>query len=197
MILLIDNTDSFVHNLARYAGKLGHQRKVVRNDAISLDEIETMAPKAIILSPGPCTPKEAGICLPLIRKFHETVPILGICLGHQCIGDAFGGRTVRSPKPAHGKTSAIEHNGQGLFLGLPSPLEGGRYHSLMTDLPANCPLTVQARSGDGVIMAMRHETFPAFGLQFHPESILTPFGLDILRNFMTITEEWNEKRRAA
>lgn len=198
MILLIDNYDSFVFNLARYVGKLGRQRHVVRNDAITLNEIAAMAPEAIILSPGPCTPREAGICNQVIKHFAGRTPILGICLGHQCIGEMFGGRTVPAPKPVHGKTSFIKHNSEDLFMGLPNPLEGARYHSLMTELAANSPLQVTAvTEDDQLVMGMRHNKYPVYGLQFHPESVLTPYGVDIIRNFMAIADQWNEQRAAA
>lgn len=197
MMLLIDNYDSFVFNLARYVGKLGRQRHVVRNDQITLDEIAAMAPEAIILSPGPCTPKEAGICNQLIKHFAGRTPILGICLGHQCIGEMFGGRTVPAPTPMHGKTSLIKHNAGELFMGLPNPLEGARYHSLMVRLAANSPLQVTATSEDNVIMGVSHRSLPVYGLQFHPESVLTPYGVDIVRNFIAVADQWNEKRAAA
>lgn len=194
MILLIDNYDSFVYNLARYIGQLGHERKVVRNDAISIDEIVATAPDAIILSPGPCSPQDAGICNDLIRNLHERIPMLGICLGHQCIGEIFGGRTVRAPKPVHGRTSAITHNAQGLFSGLPNPFDAGRYHSLITALAANSPLEVTANTEeDNIIMGIRHKSSPLYGVQFHPESILTPYGLDIMRNFLLLAADWNEQ----
>lgn len=196
MILLIDNYDSFVYNLARYAGKLGRQRHVVRNDAITLNEIAAMAPESIILSPGPRTPKEAGICNDIIRHFTGRIPILGICLGHQCIGEMFGGRTIRTDNPCHGKTSLIEHDAGGLFMGLPNPLEGGRYHSLAVELAANAPLRVTAwTEDDGMIMGLQHNDHPVYGLQFHPESVLTPYGLDILRNFMAVCDRWNEQQK--
>ena len=198
MILLIDNYDSFVHNLARYMGRLGRARRVERNDQITVAEIATMRPSAIVLSPGPCTPREAGISVDIIRQFHKTIPILGVCLGHQCIGEAFGGRTVRAAKPCHGKTSIIEHIDDDLFLGIPNPLEGTRYHSLVVELPANSPLTVTARvQGEDTIMAMRHTSYPVYGLQFHPESVLTEYGLDILRNFLASADHWNERYRRA
>jgi len=198
MILLIDNYDSFVYNLARYVGRLGRARKVVRNDDITMNDIKTMNPEAIIISPGPCTPKEAGVTLEVIKKFHETTPILGVCLGHQAIGEVFGGRTIRAPKPMHGKTSFVQHDCQGLFMSIPNPLEAARYHSLIVDLPANTPLTIRATAeDDGTIMAMRHSQYPTFGLQFHPESVMTEYGLDLMRNFLVIADEWNEKRRAA
>lgn len=198
MILLIDNYDSFVYNLARYVGKLGRQRQVVRNDAITLDDIAAMAPEAIILSPGPCTPREAGICNTLIRTFAGRFPLLGICLGHQCIGESFGGRIVRAPLPCHGRTSFIEHNSDELFMGLPNPLEGARYHSLIVELAANSPLEITARTeDDDIIMGVKHRELPVYGLQFHPESVLTPYGVDIIRNFLAAADQWNEKRRAA
>ncbi len=195
MILLIDNYDSFVYNLARYVGKLGRERQVVRNNEITIEEIETLAPEAIILSPGPCTPKEAGICNSLIRHFAGRIPLLGICLGHQCIGEQFGGQTIRAPQPYHGKTSIIEHNADELFMGLPNPLAGARYHSLMIDLAANSPLQVTARTDDeNIVMGIKHKDFPIYGLQFHPESTMTPYGLDIVRNFMAASDQWNEKQ---
>jgi len=198
MLLVIDNYDSFVFNLARYIGKLGRQRHVVRNDAITLGQIERMAPEAIILSPGPCTPKEAGICNDLIREFAGRIPILGICLGHQCIGEVFGGRTVTSPQPCHGKTSLIEHNGEDLFMGLPNPMEGARYHSLIVELEESSSLQVTAKTkNDKIIMGMRHKSLPVYGLQFHPESVLTPYGIDLIRNFMAIADMWNEQSVAA
>ena len=196
MILLIDNYDSFVYNLSRYTGQLGHRRRVVRNDAISLTEIIHDPPKAIILSPGPCTPTEAGICLPLIKEFHQVIPILGICLGHQCIGEAFGGQTVKANKPVHGTASLIDHNGEGLFQEIPQLFMGGRYHSLVTKLPTNTPMEVTARvQNQDTIMAIKHKQYPIYGLQFHPESILTEHGVDLLKNFFSIADEWNSKRR--
>ncbi len=198
MILLIDNYDSFVYNLARYMGKLGRPHRVVRNDAISLDEIAAQMPDAIVLSPGPCTPREAGICNEIIRHFHQRIPILGICLGHQCIGEQFGGRVIRAPQPCHGRSSLIEHNADELFIGLPNPLEGGRYHSLIIELAANTPLEITARTeDDDIIMGVKHTQYPLYGLQFHPESVLTPYGLDIMRNFMMVADRWNDRRQAA
>ncbi len=198
MILLIDNYDSFVYNLARYVGKLGRPRQVVRNDAITADDIAALNPQAIILSPGPCTPAESGVCMDVIRNLYKTIPILGVCLGHQCIGEAFGGRTVRATRPMHGKTSLIDHDGNGLFMGLPHPLEAARYHSLISDLPDATDLRVTARvQNENTIMAMQHFLYPVFGIQFHPESVLTEYGLDILRNFMILADEWNEDRAEA
>lgn len=200
MILLIDNYDSFVYNLARYVGLVGRQREVVRNDAITLDEIAANPPEAIIISPGPCTPTEAGISNDVIRHFHKRIPILGVCLGHQCIGEVFGGRVIRAPMPCHGKTSAIEHTADDLFIGLPNPLTGARYHSLIVNVPADCPLEITARTeDDDTIMGIKHKTYPVYGLQFHPESVLTDYGLDIVRNFMSITDKWHStsSRKAA
>lgn len=194
MILLIDNYDSFVHNLARHVGMLGCERRVVRNDEMSVGAIAELDPRAIILSPGPCTPRESGICIDLVRALGPAIPMLGVCLGHQCIGEAFGGRTVRARRPMHGAASAIEHCARGLFLGLPSPLQGGRYHSLVVDLPANGDLMITATSDDGEIMGLKHCTWPIHGIQFHPESILTEYGLDILRNFVTLADGWNAGR---
>lgn len=194
MILLIDNYDSFVYNLARYIGQLGHERRVVRNDAISLDDIAAMSPEAIILSPGPCTPQEAGICNDVIRHFYDRIPMLGICLGHQCMGEIFGGRTIRAPAPMHGRTSSVVHNADGLFSGLPNPFDAARYHSLIVELAANSDLEITATTeDDDIIMGLRHKTAPLYGVQFHPESILTPYGLDIMRNFLLLAADWNEQ----
>ncbi len=192
MILLIDNYDSFVYNLGRYVGILGWQREVVRNDDISLEEIDAMRPSAIILSPGPGRPKNAGICTDLIRRFGPEIPILGVCLGHQCIGEAYGGRTIPAKRPVHGKTTLLDHPGRDLFIGLPNPLRVARYHSLVTELPANSNLRVSAVTEEGEIMAFRHCQFPVYGIQFHPESVLTDYGLDVIRNFMTIAMQWKE-----
>jgi anthranilate synthase component 2/para-aminobenzoate synthetase component 2 len=197
MILLIDNYDSFVYNLARYFGLVGRDREVLRNDAITLDEIAADPPDAIVLSPGPCSPAEAGICNDIIRHFHDRIPILGVCLGHQCIGEVFGGQVVPAPFPYHGKTSIIQHIADDLFIGLPNPLEGARYHSLIVNMPANSPLEITARTEDGedIIMGLRHKKYPTYGLQFHPESILTDYGLDLIRNFTAIADAWNDRRR--
>lgn len=194
MILLIDNYDSFVHNLARYAGRLGHDRRVVRNDGLSLEDVERMNPAAIVISPGPRAPADAGISRDIIGRFYKTIPLLGICLGHQCIGEAFGGRTVRAPRPLHGRASPVVHDGTGLFSGLPSPVQGARYHALAVDLPPGSPLRVTARAADdGAIMGVAHGLYPAHGLQFHPESVLTPCGETLLANFFAIAGAWNEK----
>lgn len=193
MILLIDNYDSFVHNLARYIGELGHSRRVVRNDAISIDEIISLAPQAIILSPGPCGPLQAGCSLDVVRSLSANIPILGVCLGHQVIAQAFGGVVRRAYQPRHGKASPVSHAGTGLFEGLPSPLQAGRYHSLAVDVPPNGPLVVTARAEDGEIMALAHQEWPLFGVQFHPESILTEGGHALLSNFMKLAIRWNSR----
>jgi anthranilate synthase component II len=185
MILLIDNYDSFVHNLARYVTRLGCDAHVVRNDAIDAEGVRKLAPCAVILSPGPCAPQQAGCSLEIVRQLHGEVPMLGICLGHQAIAEALGGRIVRSPEPVHGRSSPIEHDGSRLFAGLPSPLTVGRYHSLCVEA-ASLPeaLRITARSSDGVIMAFEHVERPVFGVQFHPESVLTEGGFNILANFL-------------
>ena len=185
MILLIDNYDSFVFNLARYVGELGHAREVVRNDALTVAEIEALAPDAIILSPGPCTPKEAGISNAVIRELGPRIPILGVCLGHQCIAEAYGGLVLRARRPMHGKTSLIAHDGRGVFPGLPDPLRVTRYHSLIA-ASERVPdeLEVSAWSPEGEIMGLRHRTHPVEGVQFHPEAVLTERGHDLLANFL-------------
>lgn len=187
MILLIDNYDSFVHNLARYLRRLGQETSVVRNDAILPDEVAALRPAAIVLSPGPCTPVEAGCSLEIVRRLAGQVPILGVCLGHQTIGAALGGRIIRAPKPMHGRTSVIHHERAGIFAGLPNPLTVGRYHSLVVD-PDSLPgeLQVTAQTPGGVIMALAHRHWPVFGVQFHPESILTEGGHTLLANFIKL-----------
>ncbi len=203
MILLIDNYDSFVYNLARYIGQVGCAREVVRNDAITLEDISLNPPKAIILSPGPCAPAQAGICNDVIRHFGPRIPILGVCLGHQCIGEVYGGQTIRAPYPVHGKISLIEHDLDGLFMGLPNPLRAARYHSLISHIPADAPLKITAQTEDDrIVMAFHHIEYPVYGIQFHPESVLTEYGLDMIRNFTLIADEWHERgvssmRRAA
>ena len=187
MILLIDNYDSFVYNLARYVAELGEEPVVRRNDAVTLDEVAALAPSHIIVSPGPCSPAEAGISVDLIRRFGSQVPILGVCLGHQAIGAAYGGQIVRATRPMHGKTSRIAHDSTGVFAGLPSPLVATRYHSLVI-APESVPegLVVNAVSDDGEIMGVRHAAHPVHGVQFHPESVLTEEGRTLLRNFMDL-----------
>ena len=185
MILMIDNYDSFTYNLVQYLRELGTQVEVHRNDRISLEEIRAMRPERIVLSPGPCTPAEAGICCDVIRAFGPSTSLLGVCLGHQCIGAAYGGRIVRAARLMHGKTSPIHHDGQTLFAGLANPFEATRYHSLLIEresLPA-C-LAVSAETAAGEIMGVRHRTHPVEGVQFHPESILTLAGKALLRNFL-------------
>ncbi len=187
MILVIDNYDSFTYNLVQYFGELGAELRVVRNDALSLDEIAALAPERIVISPGPGTPDDAGISLGLIRAFHATLPVLGVCLGHQAIGQAFGGRVSRARRQMHGKTSEIHHDGRGVFRGLLSPLVATRYHSLAVleeGLPPD--LEVSARAEDGEIMGLRHRRYPVEGVQFHPESILTAQGKVLLRNFLSL-----------
>ncbi|HEX77906.1 MAG TPA: aminodeoxychorismate/anthranilate synthase component II [Dehalococcoidia bacterium] len=185
MILVIDNYDSFVYNLAQYLGELGWEPEVFRNDKITLEEIERLAPTHIVISPGPCTPREAGISNDVVRYFGGKLPILGVCLGHQCIGYAYGGEIVRAPVPVHGKPSSIHHDGKTIYEGLPNPLIGGRYHSLVIK-PESLPpcLEVTARTEEGIIMGVRHREYVVEGVQFHPESILTPPGHDLLRNFL-------------
>ena len=182
MILLIDNYDSFVYNLARYVRELGEVPLVRRHDAITVDEIVALDPSHIIISPGPCSPREAGISTGVVRELGPRIPILGVCLGHQCIGAAYGGEIVRAGLPMHGKTSRIHHSGSGLFAGLPSPFLATRYHSLVI-APASVPnsLQVTATSEDGEIMALQHRQYPIVGVQFHPESILTEAGHALLR----------------
>ncbi|KPF77757.1 hypothetical protein IP88_05610 [alpha proteobacterium AAP81b] len=188
MILVIDNYDSFTFNLVHYLQELGAAVEVVRNDAISVGQAMSMRPQAILLSPGPCTPDDAGICLDLIGAAAEArLPLLGVCLGHQALGQRFGGAVVRAPMLMHGKTSAISHDGTGVFAGLPSPFEATRYHSLIVreaDLPAD--FIVNARSPDGVIMGLRHASLPLHGVQFHPESIATEHGHALLANFLRL-----------
>jgi anthranilate synthase component 2 len=185
MILLIDNYDSFVYNLARYVRELGNEPLVRRNDALSLDEIATLAPERIIVSPGPCSPAEAGISTAVIQRFGASIPILGVCLGHQCIGAAYGAEIVRARSPMHGKTSRIHHDGSGVFAGVPSPFVATRYHSLVI-APASLPnvLRVTATSEDGEIMAVEHREHPVVGVQFHPESALTEHGYRLLDRFL-------------
>ncbi len=185
MLLVIDNYDSFTYNLVQYLGELGAAVEVHRNDRITLPEVQAMRPERIVLSPGPCTPAEAGICCDLIRAVGSRVPILGVCLGHQCIGAAYGGRIVRAARLMHGKTSPIQHDGKSIFAGLPNPFEAIRYHSLLIEregLPT-C-LTISAETAEGEIMGVRHIRHPVEGVQFHPESILTQAGKALLRNFL-------------
>lgn len=188
MILIIDNYDSFVYNIARYVEELNFTVKVYRNNEITINEINNIKPSHIIISPGPCTPNEAGISLEVIKLLGENIPILGICLGHQAIGQAFGGKVQRAKKPMHGKPSYITHNSLGIFENLPSPFKVGRYHSLIvSDINRDSPLEIDAYCEIGEVMAMHHKSFPIYGVQFHPESILTEFGHQIINNFLRIT----------
>jgi anthranilate synthase/aminodeoxychorismate synthase-like glutamine amidotransferase len=188
MILVLDNYDSFTYNLVQYLGELGATMRVARNDVITVDDVEGLAPEGIVISPGPGNPDGAGISLELIRRFHTRVPILGVCLGHQAIGQAFGGTVARARKQMHGKTSTITHDGRGVFRGLPAGFEATRYHSLVVleaDFPA--ALEISARAEDGEIMGLRHRQYPVEGVQFHPESILTSQGKALLGNFLELT----------
>jgi len=187
MILLIDNYDSFVHNLARYLRRLGQETLVVRNDEMTPADVARYDPAALVLSPGPCTPQEAGASLAIVRELAGRMPMLGVCLGHQTIGAAFGANIIRAPQPMHGRTSLIQHVGAGVFAGLPSPLTVGRYHSLVVEestLPADIEVT--ARADDGLVMALAHRRWPIYGVQFHPESILTDGGYVLLANFLKL-----------
>lgn len=187
MILLIDNYDSFVHNLARYFQRLGQETRVVRNDAVNVAEIRRLQPDALVLSPGPCTPSEAGCSLAVVRELTGEFPILGVCLGHQTIAAAMGGQVVRAKEPVHGRASLVQHDSQGLFSGLPSPLTVGRYHSLVVEEESLPPeLEVTSRTKDGVVMAIAHRQHPVVGVQFHPESILTLGGFELLANFLRL-----------
>ena len=191
MILVIDNYDSFTYNLVQYLGELGCEVVVHRNDAIAVDEVEALRPSAIILSPGPCTPAEAGISVPLVRRWGSSIPILGVCLGHQAIGEACGGRVVRAKRVMHGKTSLSRHDETGLFAHIPSPMQAMRYHSLIVDrssLPGSLVELAIADDDPQEIHAIRHRTHPVFGVQFHPESVMTPNGKQLLRNFLDLTQ---------
>jgi para-aminobenzoate synthetase component 2 len=184
MILIVDNYDSFVFNVSRYFEEAGATAHVVRNDAVTAADVTALGARALVFSPGPKAPRDAGASLDLIRTFSGKLPILGICLGHQCIGEAFGGRTAHARTPMHGRASRIEHEGGGLFGDLPRPFAAGRYHSLIVELDEDGPLEVSARSDEGEIMALTHREHPTFGVQFHPESILTPHGHTIIRAFL-------------
>jgi len=189
MILMIDNYDSFTYNLVQYLGELGAELTVHRNDALTVDEAEGLRPAGVVISPGPGAPREAGISVALIRRLAGRVPILGVCLGHQAIGEVFGGIVERAPTPVHGKTARVHHDGRGVFAGLPSPIEATRYHSLVVrraGLPT--ALEVSAETEDGLVMGLRHRELPVEGVQFHPESILTDSGKALLRNFLDRTE---------
>lgn len=196
-VLFIDNYDSFTYNLVHYVGELGADVEVVRNDQISAEQIRAQNPEAIILSPGPCTPTEAGVCVPAVSALSGQIPIFGVCLGLQSVGQAFGGQIVRADRLMHGKVSSIEHSGKGVFKGLPSPFEATRYHSLVIK-PESLPATLEitATADNGVIMGIQHKTLPVHGVQFHPESIASEHGRDILRNFLDIARNYNLGRAA-
>lgn len=198
MILLIDNYDSFTFNLVHFLGDLGVSCTVRRNDAISVEDALALAPEAIVISPGPCTPDDAGICLDLITAAAGRAPILGVCLGHQAIGQAFGGRVIRAGHPMHGKLSPVQHNGTDIFAELPSPFQATRYHSLVVE-PGTLPETLAATAWtqDGVIMGLRHRNLPVFGVQFHPESIASEHGHKILENFLALAHRSNAPAYAA
>ena len=189
MIILIDNYDSFVYNLAQYLGEFGCEPIVYRNDQVTLDEVESLRPSHIIISPGPCTPLETGIANDIIWRFGGRIPILGVCLGHQCIGYVYGGQIIRGAIPTHGKSSMVYHDGRTIYKNLPNPFEAGRYHSLVvnrTNLPSSLALT--AETDDGVVMGIRHKDYVVEGIQFHPESIMTKVGHDLLRNFLDFAQ---------
>jgi len=192
MILLIDNYDSFTYNLYQYLCELGARVEVARNDEVTPAEVGALAPEGLVISPGPCTPREAGVSLELIRRLSGRIPILGVCLGHQCIGEAFGGRVVRADELYHGKTSLIYHDGRGVFRGVPSPFRAIRYHSLVVaaDSVPEC-LEITARTDRGLVMGLRHRYLPVEGVQFHPESIMTEYGKTILKNFLSLCEGGN------
>jgi anthranilate synthase component II len=198
MLILIDNYDSFTYNLVHYLGELGTECEVIRNDKLSTDEILKKKPKALVLSPGPCTPNEAGVCLDLIAKAGSTIPLLGVCLGHQAIGQAYGGKVIRAPVPMHGKLSTIRHTDKGIFKGLPEKIEVTRYHSLIVErssLP-DC-LEVTAETTDGIIMGLQHKTHPVHGVQFHPESIASEQGHALLANFLELAGLSPRRRNAS
>ena len=198
MLILIDNYDSFTYNLVHYLGELGAESVVIRNDKISAEEVMAKKPQAIVLSPGPCTPNEAGVCLDLIKKAGPTIPLLGVCLGHQSIGQSYGGKVIRAPQPMHGKLSTISNTGKGVFKGLPHKFEITRYHSLIVErstLP-DC-LEITAETADGIIMGLQHKTHPVHGVQFHPESIASEQGHALLANFLALAGFKVKARKAA
>ena len=190
MVLVIDNYDSFTFNLVQYIGELGWEPLVHRNDQVTLEDVEGLKPSHIIISPGPCSPLEAGISNDLIWRFGGRIPILGVCLGHQCIGYVYGGQVIRAPLPTHGKSSMVRHDGKTIYKGLPNPFEAGRYHSLIVNrehLPSSLEVSAELEVG-GVVMGLRHKDYVVEGVQFHPESIMTPVGHDLLKNFLSFTQ---------
>lgn len=198
MLILIDNYDSFTYNLVHYLGELGAESIVIRNDKVTAEEVIAQKPRAIVLSPGPCTPNEAGVCLDLIKKAGATIPLLGVCLGHQSIGQSYGGKVIRAPQPMHGKLSTITHTNKGVFQGLPKQFEITRYHSLIVEratLP-DC-LEITAETSDGIIMGLQHKTHPVHGVQFHPESIASQQGHALLANFLRLAGFTPKSRKAA
>ena len=198
MLILIDNYDSFTYNLVHYLGELGAESVVIRNDKVTAEEVMAKKPQAIVLSPGPCTPNEAGVCLDLIKKAGPTIPLLGVCLGHQSIGQSYGGKVIRAPQPMHGKLSTITHTNKGVFKGLPKAFQITRYHSLIVEratLP-DC-LEITAETADGIIMGMQHKTHPVHGVQFHPESIASEQGHALLANFLELAGFKPKSRKAA
>ena len=186
MIAVIDNYDSFAYNLVQFLGELGAEIVVYRNDAVTVEELEVLAPTHIIISPGPGEPDDGGISKEVIRRFHRRIPVLGVCLGHQCIADVFGGKVVRAPRLMHGKTSPIRHGCRDIFTGLPDPFTATRYHSLIVDSALPSELTLLATTAEGEVMSIRHRDYPTFGVQFHPESILTQVGKQLLANFLAL-----------
>ncbi|MFC0283446.1 anthranilate synthase component II [Camelimonas abortus] len=194
-VVLVDNYDSFTWNLVHLIGSLGPTVEVYRNDVVTPAEIGAMAPDAVVLSPGPCTPDEAGVCLDVVRQLGPEIPVFGVCLGLQTIGQAYGGKVVRAPLPMHGKVSVVRHCGEGIFAGIPGPFNATRYHSLVVER-ATCPaeLRVTAETGDGQIMGLSHASHPVHGVQFHPESILSEHGATMMRNFLTLADAWNGAR---
>lgn len=203
MLLLVDNYDSFTYNLYQYLSELGAEIVVRRNDEITLDEIAALQPDHIVISPGPCTPNEAGLSCQIIETFGPHIPLLGVCLGHQAIGQVYGGKVIRAPEPMHGKTSLMHHQGQGVFRSLPNPFEAIRYHSLIVEL-STLPedLEITARTEDGLIMGLRHKVYPIEGVQFHPESIMTPNGKILLQNFLDskqqlVVKHYSKEKRSA
>jgi anthranilate synthase/aminodeoxychorismate synthase-like glutamine amidotransferase len=193
MLIVIDNYDSFTYNLVQYLGELGAEIKVFRNDQVTLKEIGNLWPSHIVISPGPGTPQDSGVSNQVILEFHRTTPILGVCLGHQCIGDVFGGVVTRAPRLMHGKTSAVYHDGRGIFAGVPSPFQAGRYHSLIVQEPLPAELCVTAHTDQGEVMGIRHQQYPLQGVQFHPESVLTKSGKQILKNFLAMEANYDSR----